>query len=219
MNDKARMKAVVQALADTYGIQKLKKKRDPVELLVETILSQNTNDKNRDRAMAALRKALPSWEEVRSARLSQLARLLRPGGLANQKSARIKEILGQIKKERGKIDLRFLKDMPVEEALAYLEKFKGVGQKTSRCVLLFAWGKPVFPVDTHILRVNRRLEFIPRDAGSARAHDILPALMPPERYYDVHLNFIRHGRTVCGARSPQCGACVIKPYCPSGKRF
>jgi endonuclease-3 len=187
--------------------------RDPVASLVSTILSQNTNDVNRDRAFERMRGRLPTWEAVRDAPLETLIDAVRPAGLAPTKAPRIQEALRRITAERGEISLDFLADLPVEEARAWLLNIPGVGPKTAAIVLLFALGMPAFPVDTHIHRLSRRLGLIPEKTSREKAHDLLEEIVPPELYYPFHLNLIEHGRAVCHARNPEHERCVLREVC------
>ena len=186
---------------------------DPLDELINTILSQNTNDLNRDRAYHALRAKFPAWEAVRDAPAAQVIAAIRPAGLANQKGPRIQKVLRRITAERGELDLNFLRDWPADEAKAWLMSLEGVGPKTASIVLLFALGKPAFPVDTHIQRVTGRLGLIPPGTSADKAHDILEALVPPEWYHSFHLNVIEHGRQVCKAQRPRCEQCVLQKHC------
>ncbi len=189
-------------------------KLPPLDELISTILSQNTNDINRDRAFDSLRKAFPSWEQVRDAREEEVVEAIRPAGLANQKGPRIQNVLRGITDEVGSLDLGFLAEMPVEQARGWLLRFKGVGPKTAAIVLLFSLDKPAFPVDTHIYRVTGRLGLRPEKMSAEKAHAHLEEIFPPESYYDVHLNIIRHGREVCHARKPACQDCILNDICP-----
>ncbi|HTP11079.1 MAG TPA: endonuclease III [Anaerolineae bacterium] len=186
---------------------------DPLDELINTILSQNTNDLNRDRAYHALRAKFPTWEEVRDAPTGQVITAIKSAGLANQKGPRIQQVLRRITAERGELDLNFLRDLPTDEAKAWLTSLDGVGPKTASIVLLFALGKPAFPVDTHIHRVTGRLGLIPPKTSADKAHDILAELVPPEWYHSFHLNVIEHGRRVCKAQRPLCAKCVLQKYC------
>jgi endonuclease-3 len=186
---------------------------DPVATLVSTIISQNTNDVNRDRAFERLRARFPTWESVRDAPLEELVAAIRPGGLAPTKAPRIQEALRRITEARGEIDLTFLDEMELEEARSWLLGIPGVGPKTAAIVLLFAMGRPAFPVDTHVHRVTRRLGLIPEKTSRERAHDLLEDLTPAEIYYAFHLNLIQHGRAVCHARTPQCAICILQDHC------
>ena len=186
---------------------------DPVASLVNTILSQNTNDVNRDRAFEQLRGRFPSWEAVRDAPEEELIDAIRPAGLGPTKGPRIQEALRRITVERGEISLDFLADLPVEEARAWLSSIPGVGPKTAAIVLLFALGRPAFPVDTHVHRLSRRLGLIPEKTSREKAHALLEALVPPELYYTFHLNLIAHGRAVCHARNPEHDRCVLREEC------
>jgi endonuclease-3 len=187
--------------------------RDPVATLVGTILSQNTNDVNRDRAFERLRERFPTWEAVRDAPLEDLVEAVRPAGLAPTKAPRIQEALRRITAERGALSLDFLADLPPDEAREWLLSLPGVGPKTAAIVLLFALGQPAFPVDTHVHRVTRRLGIIPDRATREKAHELLEALVPPGIYYSFHLNLIAHGRAVCHARTPECARCILQDHC------
>ncbi len=186
----------------------------PLDELVSTILSQNTNDRNRDLAFQRLRKALPTWEQVRDADPREVIEAIRPAGLGNQKGPRIQAVLRQITAERGSLDLEFLRGLPAEEARAWLLRFNGVGPKTAAIVLQFSLGKPAFPVDTHIYRVSGRLGLRPEKMSVEEAHPHLAALFPPEEYGPAHLNLIRLGREICDARKPLCGMCPLQDICP-----
>ncbi len=193
---------------------------DPVAELVSTILSQSTNDTLRDRAFDSLRQRFPTWELVRDAPARQIISAIHVAGLAQQKGPRIKAALRHITAERGKLDLDFLADLPIDEARAWLMAINGVGPKTAAIVLLFALGKPAFPVDTHIHRVSARLGLIPPKTSPEKAHVILERLVPPAWYYPLHLNLITHGRQVCAARHPRCERCILQTLCdyPAGNR-
>ena len=204
-------------LLEAYGEPRWRHPLPPVDELVSTILSQNTNDLNRDRAFKALRTALPSWEAVRDAVPVAVVEAIRPAGLANQKGPRIQAVLQAITQERGRLDLRFLRRLPPDQALAWLMRFKGVGNKTASIVLLFSLGMPAFPVDTHIYRVSGRLGLRPPRASLKQTHELLARTFPSQTYYAAHLNLIRHGREVCRARKPACPACVLRRLCPYGR--
>ena len=186
---------------------------DPVASLVLTILSQNTNDVNRDRAFEQLLARFPTWEAVRDAGLEELVEAIRPAGLAPTKGPRIQGALQRVTAERGEISLDFLADLPLEKARAWLLAIPGVGPKTAAIVLLFALGRPAFPVDTHVHRVTRRLGLIPEKTSREKAHLLLEQLVPPEIYYPFHLNLIEHGRAVCHARNPECARCTLRDHC------
>jgi len=186
---------------------------DPVATLVSTIISQNTNDVNRDRAFERLRKQFSTWEAVRDAPREELTDAIRPAGLAPTKAPRIQKALHRITEERGEIELAFLNEMALEEARTWLLGIPGVGPKTASIVLLFALGRPAFPVDTHVHRVTRRLGLIPEKTSREKAHELLENLIPPEIYYPFHLNLIEHGRTVCHARNPRCDQCILQAHC------
>jgi endonuclease III len=210
---KERANAVHQRLLDFYGPATWRNPLPPVDELVSTILSQNTNDSNRDRAFEALRKRFPNWEAVRDAPLEEVVEAIRPAGLANQKGPRIQAVLREISEQRGLLELDFLRELPDEEAYEWLLRFKGVGPKTAAIVLQFSLEKPAFPVDTHIFRVSGRLGLLPKKMNVEQAHRHLAGLLPPESYYDAHLNIIRLGREICQARRPRCPLCPLKDLC------
>lgn len=213
LDPKERALAVHQRLIEVWGEPIWRNPLPAIDELVSTILSQNTNDVNRDRAFEALRAKFPTWEQVRDAKTEAVIAAIRPAGLANQKGPRIQQVLRAITEERGDLDLSFLADLPVDEARAWLTKFNGVGPKTAAIVLCFSLGRPAFPVDTHIYRVSGRIGLRPERMTVEQAHPHLEALFPPETYYAAHLNLIRLGREVCGARKPLCGKCPIRDLC------
>jgi endonuclease-3 len=188
-----------------------------IDELVSTILSQNTNDINRDRAFNSLRARFGTWEEVRDAKTQAVIEAIRPAGLANQKGPRIQQVLRSITEERGSLDLSFLAELPVDEARAWLTKFNGVGPKTAAIVLCFSLNQPAFPVDTHIYRVTGRIGLRPERMTVEQAHPHLESLFPPETYYAAHLNIIRLGREICQARRPRCEVCPIVKLCDYGR--
>lgn len=204
---------VYQRLLDFYGYPEWRNPLPPLDELISTILSQNTNDNNRDKAFAALTARFPTWEAVRDAPLTDVQDAIRPAGLANQKGARIQQVLREITAQRGALTLEFLKDLPDQEAFDWLIQFKGVGPKTATIVLQFSLGKPAFPVDTHVYRVSGRLGLRPENMTVEQAHPHLASLLPPETYYAAHLNLIRLGREICGARNPRCPLCPLQDVC------
>lgn len=206
---------VYQRLMDNFGLPVWRVALSAIDELVSTILSQNTNDKNRDVAFSRLKQAFSDWEAVRDADPQAVIECIRPAGLANQKGPRIQQVLKEISEERGNLDLSFLKDMPVEKARGWLINFKGVGPKTAAIVLQFALDTPAFPVDTHIYRVSGRLGLRPEKLTVEQAHLYLSGLFDPATYGAAHLNLIRLGREICVARKPKCAICPLKDLCPS----
>ncbi|HQE94239.1 MAG TPA: endonuclease III [Anaerolineae bacterium] len=200
-------------LCEVYGDHPWQPEGDPLAALVNTILSQNTNDRNRDSAYIRLREQFPTWEAVRDAPPEAVIAAIRPAGLAPSKGPRIQDALRQITAERGELSLDFLQALPLEEARQWLMHLNGVGPKTAAIVLLFALGRAAFPVDTHIHRVTRRLGLIPATTSREKAHTLLEALVPPELYGSFHLNVIAHGRQICHARHPECDVCPLQSYC------
>jgi len=205
--------AVYRTLQGFYGTPEWRQPLPPVDELVSTILSQNTNDTNRDVAYISLKERFPGWEAVCLAPPQHVIDAIRPAGLANQKGPRIQSILKQIAEERGSISLDFLASWDRDAAHAFLSQFKGVGPKTAAIVLQFSLGIPAFPVDTHIYRVSGRLGLRPNDMDVARAHAWLETLFTPQQYGPGHLNLIRLGREICQARKPLCLACPLRRLC------
>lgn len=210
---KKRALKIHEKLLEAFGNPTWRNPLPPIDELVSTILSQNTNDVNRDRAFNALRAKFPTWEAVRNAKTDDVINAIRPAGLANQKGPRIQNVLRAITEERGSLNLDFLAGLPIEEARAWLTKFNGVGPKTAAIVLCFSLNRPAFPVDTHIYRVTGRIGLRPKKMTVEQAHPHLESIFPPETYYAAHLNLIRLGREVCQARKPQCQKCPINKLC------
>jgi len=200
-------------LADTYGAKRQAKLRDPTEELILTVLSQNTNDTNRDRAFVSLKERFPNWSDIVGASPSAIARTIKAGGLANVKSRRIIKILRQIAEKSPDHSLSFLKRMSDQDARDYLMEFEGVGPKTASCVLMFSLGRKTMPVDTHVHRVSARLGLIPEGYTAEDAHDWYRKLALPVNVYQLHLNMIQHGRTICRPQKPKCEKCPLKRQC------
>ena len=208
---------VIHELNHHYGTPLWRKPLPPLDELVSTILSQNTNDRNRDVAYHNLRAFFPTWEAVRDAPPEKVIAAIRSAGLANQKGPRIQQVLHEITIQRGKLDLAFLRDWDIEQARQWLEHFNGVGPKTAAIVLCFSLGKPAFPVDTHIYRVSGRLGLRDAALNVEDAHLYLERVFPKESYYSVHLNLIRLGRELCHPRKPDCPNCPLNLLCPTFK--
>lgn len=210
---KEKFTAVTQALAQAYGEPTWQPHHPPVDELVCTILSQATSDINRDKGFYALKKRYPNWESVMNAPAPDVIETIYSAGLANQKGPRIQAALRHIYTERGNISLDFLNELPLDEAQAWLTQIKGIGPKTAAIILLFAFGRPAFPVDTHVHRIMRRLGLIAPKVTADKAHNILQNMGDPDTFYPLHLNLIRHGREICRARNPHCEICVLQSLC------
>lgn len=206
-------RTVSRRLLKAYGEPTWRNPLPPVDELVSTILSQNTNDINRDRAFDQLQARFPTWEAVRDAPTEAVIDAIRIAGIANQKGPRIQNALRAITEERGRIELDFLRKLPPDEVRAWLTQLKGVGPKTAAIVMQFALDMPAFPVDTHIHRISGRIGLRPERASREKAHLILAELFQPKTYYAAHLNLIRHGREVCKAPHPLCENCVLTDLC------
>jgi len=205
---------VDKLLVQVYGDKRWRKHAEPIDELVATVLSQHTNDVNRDRAFRQLKRRFPNWEQVLHAPTRSIAAAIKPAGLSNQKAPRIKAMLQRIAEaNEGKLSLNFLAEMPVSEAMDWLKRLPGVGPKTAACVLLFSFGKPVFPVDTHIYRISKRLGWLDEKVSEARANELLDKVVPDEIKYRLHLNMIAHGRKICKPQNPRCDECVLKHLC------
>ncbi len=209
----ARAIRIHETLLKSFGEPIWRNPLPAIDELVSTILSQNTNDINRDRAFNALRAKFPTWEAVRDEKTNDVIAAIKPAGLANQKGPRIQQVLRAITEERGSLHLDFLAGLPIEAARAWLTKFNGVGPKTAAIVLCFSLGMPAFPVDTHVYRVTGRLGLRPEKMTVEQAHPHLESVFPPDTYYAAHLNIIRLGREVCNARKPMCPKCPINELC------
>jgi endonuclease-3 len=208
-----RVRAVRGRLRLVYGVPAAAPHGDPVAELVLTVLSQSTNDRNRDVAYFRLRDRFDSWESVRDAPVHAVEEAIRPGGISKVKSARIRDILAAIA-PAGEISLGALAAMTVPEAQTYLCALPGVGRKTAACVLLFALGMRDVPVDTHVSRVGVRLGLLRPGAGFDELHDAMLELTPRGAELELHINLLRHGRRTCHARRPACGECALARMCP-----
>ena len=204
---------ILKLLEKANGDPRTFSKTPPVDELIRTILSQNTSDANSVPAFHRLKKHFKNWNSVLKARKSEIARLIKRGGLENMKAGRIKAVLEEIKKREGRISLAGLSGLDTGDAIKYLRSLKGVGPKTASCVLLFSFGRPVMPVDTHIFRVAKRLGIIAKDIGIEDAHNILTLNVPRDLIYRFHLGIIEHGRRTCKSQNPQCGSCVLYGLC------
>jgi endonuclease-3 len=204
------VRAIRDRLREMYGQPVSEPHGEPIGELIKTVLSQHTNDRNRDRAYATLRELFPTWEAVRDARVDQVEKAIRVGGLSKQKAPRIQAILEQL---GDPPNLDWTRAASRQESLEFLLSLPGVGRKTAACVLIFTWGIPEIPVDVHIHRVGGRLGLFPPNASFERAHDEMLAIVDPEDAYELHMNLIRHGRELCRPK-PRCGECDLRRMCP-----
>jgi endonuclease-3 len=208
---------VADRLEEHYG-RRRRRREDPLDCLIRTILSQNTSDTNRDRAFRAMRDRFPTWEDVRRADRGELADAIRPAGLANNRSKTIQDVLNAIDDRYGALSLDPLEELDDGEALDALTSMKGVGVKTARCVLMFAMGRDVFPVDTHIRRIAGRIGWAPEGTDLVKTTRLLADRIPDGRAFTLHLNLIRLGREICTARTPFCHRCFLVPECETGQK-
>jgi endonuclease-3 len=234
---RARVARIRERLRAVYGVPLMKPHGYPIAELILTVLSQSTNDRNRDVAYLRLRQRFPAWQQVRDAPVAEVEEAIRPGGISKVKSARIQAILRAISDDprwpvRGRerseclpvrppqeLSLDWIPRVPLHEARDYLTSLPGVGRKTAACVLLFAYGLHEVPVDTHVSRVGTRLGLLPAGAPFGELHDQMLALTPPGQELELHVNLLRHGRRTCHARSPACEECALARMCPSRRLF
>jgi endonuclease III len=210
---------IAERLREVYGVPRMAPHGHPIAELILTVLSQSTNDRNRDVAYTRLRERLPTWEDVRDAPVAVVEEAIRPGGISKVKSARIQAILRAISEDPRdpphELSLDWLPRAPLQEARDYLVKLPGVGRKTAACVLLFSYGLHDVPVDTHVSRVGTRLHLLRPGAGFEELHDEMLRLTPPGMELELHVNLLRHGRRTCHARKPACAECALARMCPS----
>lgn len=215
---KAKVRKITLLLEKQYGTPRREGPGESLDILIETILSQNTNDRNRDKAFQRLKMRFPHWEDVLGGKRKSIVSAIRPGGLAEQKAKRIHEILRWIKEREGRLSLSFLKKMDSKEIKKTIGALKGIGPKTLHCLLLFGLRREAFPVDTHILRIGKRLGFIPEGMNAEKAHSWMVPFVPKGKSLSLHLNLIRFGRSICKAKNPSCGTCFLKISVPCLKR-
>jgi endonuclease-3 len=234
-----RVRAIRDRLRLVYGIPLAEPHHHPIGELILTVLSQSTNDRNRDIAYLGLRERFPEWTDVRDAPVDLVEEAIRPGGISKVKSARIKSILRAItdnprpvagaepsrgapaatEPSPGDLSLDWLAVEPVETARDYLVALPGVGRKTAACVLLFALGMREVPVDTHVSRVGWRLGLFRPGAPFEELHDTMLEITPPGEEWELHINLLRHGRRTCHAQRPACRECALRRMCPSADQF
>ena len=191
---------------------------EPIDDLMLTVLSQNTNDKNRDKAYKKLRTEYPTWKKVAEAPADKIIDAIRVAGLGDTKGPHMQAILKAVKEKFGSYSIKKLASWTTEEARDFLTSLPGVGPKTAAIVLVFDLGRPAFPVDTHISRISRRLGWVPENWPPAKIQEYLEQVLPQERFRGAHLNFLEHGRNVCDARKPKCTECYVKKWCAFGKK-
>ena len=213
MKNGRKLREVIALLKDEYGEHRYTARVDPLDILVETILSQNTTDKNSSRAFNNLKRKFPKWNMLLKTDPRAIQRTIHSGGLPGIKARRIKHVLQDIKTRRGKLELDFLKGIPADEAMEFLQSIKGIGPKTASVLLIFRFNKPMMPLDTHNLRVAKRLGIIPANMSPQKAHELMNRIVPDEEKKSLHINFILHGRKICTARNPKCPVCVVNRLC------
>ena len=206
---------IIDELVQIYGEFEQTPRYNALDELIFTVLTQHTSDLNAERAFDRLRDIIPTWEEVMNAEQQVIADAIFHGGMSNQKSKRIKDILAEILDRHGELEIDFLREYELDEARKWLMDLPGVGPKTAAVVMSFALGMPAFPVDTHIHRVSKRLGLIDQKTTADAAHAIMESKVQPELRFQLHMQLITHGRQICKARRPLCGKCPLSSDCPS----
>jgi endonuclease-3 len=208
---------ILKLLTKEYGKRGWRPRQSPIAVLIQTILSQNTSDRNSERAFQHLLASFSGWEEIADAGVGQICEAIKAGGLGAVKARYIKQALEEIRRRQGGFELDFLRNLPVDEARDWLRQLPGVGMKTASVVLLFSLGMSALPVDTHVFRVAKRLGLIDSKVSVEKAHRLLEGLVPPQDTYKFHVLLIEHGRKICKAQRPRCNECVLRGLCPSRK--
>ena len=212
------VRRVVENLDGEYGAKRNQPNRKPLDTLVGIILSQQNSSASSHACFTELKRRFPTWEDALAAPIDDIEEAIRRGGLARIKAVRIHSILEELLARHGSLDLGHLAKLPADDAVAELARLPGVGPKTARCVLLFALGADVFPMDVHIFRIAERLGIIAPKTPDGRAHLIVGALIPEGRRFTAHVNMIEHGRTICRPTAPKCDGCCLLEYCEFGQR-
>ena len=210
---------VMTQLGEAYGPVEWEPRYNPAEELVYTILSQHTSDINSERAFLNLMRVFGTLDAIADASTDDIEEAIKSGGLAKQKSVRIKQVLNIVRSDVGSFDLSFLGEMPLDESKAWLKDLPGVGPKTAAIILCFSLGMPAMPVDTHIYRVSQRLGLIGKKVSADKAHDILEPMVSQEDVFAFHMYLIKHGRQICKAQRPKCDECVLAWGCPSNGKI
>ena len=216
---KVSIEQILKLLRAEYGEKRWQARKSPVAVLVQTILSQNTSDRNSERAFKHLLASFDGWEKIADADIGRIREAIKAGGLGTVKARYIKQALEEIRRRQGGFELYFLRKLPVDEARDWLRQLPGVGMKTASVVLLFSLGMPALPVDTHVFRVSKRLGLIDSKVSVEKAHGLLERLVPPQDIYQFHVLLIEHGRKTCKAQRPRCRECVLGSLCPSYEKF
>jgi len=205
---------VTRRLTELYGVAEWSKK-DPLSMLVDIILSHRTRDEQTAAAYDNLLKRFGSWEAMRDAPTSEVQETIANVNWPEVKAPRLQALMRRITEERGELNLDFLRDIPVEEGAAWLNRLEGVGPKTTAAVLLFSSRKPILPVDTHVHRVSIRLGLIGKKVTADNAHALLQALLPndPQTIYNFHKALLRHGQRICVYDRPRCEKCILTDLC------
>lgn len=208
-------KLITNRLEKHFGIPQWQRQGNPLDSLILTVLSQSTNDRNRDLAYQRLKQRFPTWELVKNAQPAEIADAIRPAGLGNQKSVRIKNILQWVNDTYFTLDLSFICDMEPQDVINIFTQLKGVGIKTISVVLMFTCGVDIFPVDTHVFRICKRLGLVPQKVNAEKTHHFMQPIVPKGKSFSLHMNLLKLGRTICKAQKPRCLECPIKDLCPS----
>jgi endonuclease-3 len=211
----AKALVVYQRLTEKHGERPLKPRREPMHELISTMLSHRTTQQNEQIAYDEMRRRFKTWEAVRDAPLPELIDAIKTSNFPEVKAPNVQAALRQIIEERGEANIDFLREMPVEEALAWLTSLPGVGIKTATLVLLFCFHKPVLPVDTHVHRVSQRVGLIGPKVNPTAAHPLLLNLLPTDPYilFNFHVSLLLHGQKICVWKAPRCEKCPLTDIC------
>lgn len=212
---RARAALICRALDAVYGRPDLGNHVDPVDELVYILLSTMTTEANYQRSYAALRTALPTWDDVLAAPVEQVATAIAGGGLASTKARHIQALLGRLRRDWGSFDLDFMRAWAVADLRGYFTTLPGIGHKAATCVVAYSFGRDVCPVDTHTYRVAVRLGLVPPDAPELgrKAHLAVELALPPGERLGFHINAVAHGRRRCTVERPVCAGCPVAGHC------
>lgn len=213
----SRVRLYCRILARRYGNPRHGNKRDPLDELVYIVLSTRTGEAVFRTVYSELKKAFASWDDIQGRRIAAFHRILAPGGLSTVKSYQLLSIFSSLRSEFGRATLGPLRAMPDDEAERFLTSLPGVGKKVAKCVLMYSLDRQVLPVDVHTHRVAVRLGLVAKRRPDT-SQDLIEAQVPPELRYGFHVNAVAHGRAICLPRTPMCGACVLREWCPYPKK-
>jgi len=215
MDDKAKMSEIVRLLEQAFETTQTPWLDDPFQVLIATVLSQNTSDRNSHRAFINLRERFDVTPQTLSKlKPENIRAAIAVAGMSEVRSRRIIDIAKEVlRRFDGDLDRVFI--FPLEDARGALMEMEGVGPKTADILLSFVGGFNIMPVDTNIFRVVDRIGFA-KGRNYERTRGALERLIPPEKLRSMHFRFIKLGREVCKPRNPLCPICPVNHYCEYG---